>query len=276
LSITRRQDCRRHKNKAMIAIDLFAKIGMGLCVAFPVYALFFILWMWKRRGVAGPTHRTMVVYVLAVILCGFCFYAINRRGAWTHPSGQAMRILGTVFIHQVAYWGEFNTYAGGPRAFYHLGYSHHYRMEDESSLYSLYCGGDSFPAEYALIEGDPLFYRPGIDWPEGAPLPKTLPYAFTCMAMGNIDRDATVDVWTINDAKHLVNVIDDTGDDGSGPDRKISFNGWLFLKTHWGGPYYLVLGIVTPFLIMSFIVDFIIARRERREIDPGNGEELIN
>ena len=33
--------------------------------------------------------------------------------------------------------------------------------------------------------------------------------SFTIAACGNIDNDATVDVWTIDDAKHLRNVVDD-------------------------------------------------------------------
>ena len=33
--------------------------------------------------------------------------------------------------------------------------------------------------------------------------------SFTIAACGNVDNDATVDVWTIDDAKHLRNVVDD-------------------------------------------------------------------
>ena len=33
--------------------------------------------------------------------------------------------------------------------------------------------------------------------------------SFTIAACGNLDNDATVDVWTIDDAKHLRNVVDD-------------------------------------------------------------------
>jgi hypothetical protein len=33
--------------------------------------------------------------------------------------------------------------------------------------------------------------------------------SFTIAACGNVDNDTTVDVWTINDAKHLRNVVDD-------------------------------------------------------------------
>jgi len=32
---------------------------------------------------------------------------------------------------------------------------------------------------------------------------------FTCMAVGNIDKDDTLDVWSINDAKILENVQSD-------------------------------------------------------------------
>jgi len=33
--------------------------------------------------------------------------------------------------------------------------------------------------------------------------------SFTVAACGNVDADTTTDVWTIDDAKHLRNVIDD-------------------------------------------------------------------
>ena len=33
--------------------------------------------------------------------------------------------------------------------------------------------------------------------------------SFTTAACGNVDNDATVDVWTINDARKLKNVVDD-------------------------------------------------------------------
>ena len=35
------------------------------------------------------------------------------------------------------------------------------------------------------------------------------PQAFTAGAVGNIDTDATLDIWTINDVKTLVNLSDD-------------------------------------------------------------------
>ena len=36
--------------------------------------------------------------------------------------------------------------------------------------------------------------------------------SFTIAACGNVDNDTTVDVWTIDDAKHLRNVMDDVWD----------------------------------------------------------------
>jgi len=70
--------------------------------------------------------------------------------------------------------------------------------------YSYYCGHDMLPNS----QGSPLPLRPGRDWPF-TELPSVSASGFTVFAIGNIDRDDFLDVWTINDTRHLSHLLDD-------------------------------------------------------------------
>jgi len=60
------------------------------------------------------------------------------------------------------------------------------------------------------------YYCDTAEWPNekggSCPNPRFIPVtkdSFTIIAVGNIDSDETIDVWTINDAKELKNIVND-------------------------------------------------------------------
>jgi len=107
---------------------------------------------------------------------------------------EAKTNLGAMFTVQVAYFGEYNTYSGGENCFANGGWS-----PEGDTRYSYYCGDDVI---YCT--------KPGCDLCSGADIePEVSQTGFTVYAVGNIDRDSVCDVWTMNDTKMMVNVVND-------------------------------------------------------------------
>ena len=104
--------------------------------------------------------------------------------------------LGALFVEQTAYFTEYNTYAGGSNCFENL-----YWSPQGETVYTYHCDGDSFTPT-----------RPGSS-PENCVnvTSQIAREGFTVCAAGNIDRDATVDTWSMNNAKTLRNNSNDVG-----------------------------------------------------------------
>jgi len=110
---------------------------------------------------------------------------------------EAKTNLGAIFTTQVSYFGEYGTYAGGKDCFARLGWS-----PEGETKYTYHCGGDTInPTRRGVAPTACLAYPP-----------VSSKRAFTVCASGNIDHDATVDEWIMNDAKVLTNVVNDIGD----------------------------------------------------------------
>lgn len=103
---------------------------------------------------------------------------------------EAKTNLGVIFVCELSYFGEYNTYG---HSFGLIGWK-----PEIKNRYAYFLGNDAIQAK----EGGP--YR----MPKGV---KSIVSnsAFTAVAVGNIDGDPTLDVWTINDQKELVNVVND-------------------------------------------------------------------
>ena len=102
---------------------------------------------------------------------------------------EAKMNLGSIFVVQIAYYSENSTYAGGSAAFTNLGW------EPGTVHVTRY----AYMMDSALIT--PLHNPP-------ASLPAVISVtnkSFTAIAAGNIDNDLFIDVWTINDAKIMIN-----------------------------------------------------------------------
>jgi len=119
------------------------------------------------------------------------------------PTGQyeAKTNLGAIYVAQLSYFAYHNTYAGGPDVFHLI-----YWEPSGQNKYAYYCGHDLIPNK--IIWRNAYLPMPNRDWPIDTK-PASSNSGFTCMAIGNIDSDDTLDVWSINDAKILRNELYD-------------------------------------------------------------------
>jgi hypothetical protein len=131
------------------------------------------------------------------VVCGILFvillpHFLQRYEHKRRLSHEAKMHLGAMFTTQVAYFGECNTYAGGENCFEDMAWA-----PEGDNIYSYYCGHD-------VIRNTKGYVCPVPDVEHG--ISDT---GFTVMAVGNIDNDPDCDVWTMNDAKVLRNVVVD-------------------------------------------------------------------
>jgi hypothetical protein len=183
--------------------DIYSVIAVVLVVYFPVHLIIFSIrkWQaWKAKSSAGPSFLTLLFYLLVLYSCWRSvdfFLKFNVRSA----HGEAITNLGAIFVTQVAYYGENLTYAGGPKAFDQLGW-----VPEGEARYAYFCGDDVIPRGRAKALGLEL----GGNWPLKV-RPQTTRDSFTCLAVGNIDYDQVLDVWSFSDNKERRNLFNDLG-----------------------------------------------------------------
>jgi len=138
--------------------------------------------------------------VLAVlgILAAIAIPDFLVKGCGSAKNAEGKTNLGAIFTTQVAYFGEYGTYAGGKDCFKLLGWA-----PEGETLYAYYCGDDVI----APTKGDPD--PPAV--PCSVVMPASSATAFTICVSGNIDRDVTQDEWVMNDGKVLTNTVNDVG-----------------------------------------------------------------
>ncbi len=127
---------------------------------------------------------------------------LRFHGGPRAKQSEAKTNLGAIFTTQVAYFGEYNTYAGGPDCFENLGWA-----AEGEALYSYYCGQDEIPCDRRGCDDHPCFQltlKPS--------LLKSSREGFTVVAVGNVDDDGFCDVWSMRDSKFLKNDLNDLGD----------------------------------------------------------------
>ncbi|HUT53746.1 MAG TPA: hypothetical protein VM658_10160 [bacterium] len=100
--------------------------------------------------------------------------------------------LRSIFEAQEKYFEEHHGYAGGKNCFEELKWK-----PDCKQLYTYYCGEDKILCTRCKEE----CLTPNLSAASAR--------GFTIMASGNVDNDPGCDVWTINDAKVMKNVIVD-------------------------------------------------------------------
>jgi type IV pilus assembly protein PilA len=157
-----------------------------------------------------PTVTLLTLNVWLILALGGLVIAIPNflRFSAKAPQSEAKTNLGAIFTTQVAYYGENNTYAGragenGNGAFYDMGWS-----PEGDTRYTYYAGGDYIAP---TRPGVTMPFKPGKDWPY--PIrPESTAHGFTVLAIGNIDKDPCLDVWMMNDAKQLTNLVNDVSD----------------------------------------------------------------
>jgi len=265
-------------------VEVFAYVGWLLTLAFPLFAIAFIV-LRRRYRKKLPSHRTMIVFVLIAICGVFCILSFPLLEIYLFPGGlhsldrEPIINLGNIHQLQIEYFGKYNTYAeivttANSNSGYFMPSS---RWCNGKTIYSYYCGDDFIPAMTSLKEKS-VIHDPDNNWPDGFPIPKISQQAFTCVAIGDIDNDDTFDVWSINDGSWYAEngiggyhpymaklEIDDTGDDGTRTRGPITFKGRVYLRNPDGGIYFYVLGMLTPLLLLSIAFDIARALRLRRE-----------
>jgi type IV pilus assembly protein PilA len=110
---------------------------------------------------------------------------------------EAKMNLGAIFICQKSYYGEFSTYAGGSLAFDRIGWS---PMTGQVIHYAYLMDG-------ALVMPQAKFLHGSVSFPGFPPVDER---SFSASAATNLDKDAFVDVWSINDHADLRNRVIDT------------------------------------------------------------------
>ncbi len=134
-----------------------------------------------------------VIGLLSIlVLVGIHEFLNFRKKA---KQSEAKTNLGSLYTAQVAYFGEHNTYAGGPDCFDLLGWG-----PEGDTIYNYFCGADMLEATmpYFSIQAECVNVTPA-----------SSKDGFTICATGNVDDDPTVDTWSFRDSKVLINDMND-------------------------------------------------------------------
>jgi type IV pilus assembly protein PilA len=155
-------------------------------------------WVFVLIGclIAVPIFIAVIGILAAIAIPDFLKFSAKAKQA------EAKVNLGALFTMQVAYFGETSAYAQpgngkGASCFDKLKWT-----PEGDTAYTYYCGDDMIPCTKPGCTPCPNFQN------ESA----VGDTSFTLMAVGNVDRDSTCDVWIINDAKELRNVSNDVMD----------------------------------------------------------------
>jgi len=176
-----------------------------ILLSFPVHLLLF--GANRIRARKDPAKKKYPWFLLIVHLFLFLLVVaaiiIPNLTRFAAPSKQSefKTNLGAIYVAQLSYFSNTNTYASGPDAFKLLQWE-----PAGQNRYAYYCQGAMIPNKLPMnINYTPL---PDGRWPV-ALKPASSKTGFTCMAVGNIDNDETLDVWSINDGKILRNDLND-------------------------------------------------------------------
>ena len=152
-----------------------------------------------------------IIGILAAIaIPNFLAYQAQSR------QSEARTNLDAIFVSEVAFFGENNRYS----EFATIGFT----MAGTGNKYTYRSPNNAGTGGSAGAQGGDLFLTnagsqtaggtnvadPGGTTPSGATLPGAgVAGAFTATASGNIDGDATVDHWYVNDVKAITNDLND-------------------------------------------------------------------
>jgi type IV pilus assembly protein PilA len=151
----------------------------------------------ERLRFESKKSKRQTVIELLIVLVIILFLAAIAIPDFLKFQAKAMNsenktYLGQIFRAQAEYHNQHHTYAGGTEAFKLIGWS---PDPGYKTLFAYYCGEDFMPNQ----RGDKIHRS---DVPDGVASSAT---GFTCAAVGNIDNDPDLDVWTVNDQKQFKN-----------------------------------------------------------------------
>jgi len=178
----------------------FFIISNIIIFSFPIHLTYWIFRYVKWNPLLLKTKPSKAPVVTHLFLALFLFILfIPNYFKWSAKAKQseAKFSLGQIYVAQQAYFSRTNTYASGPDAFKLINWE-----PAGQNRYAYYCQGA------VILNRLPI----GVDFTHGREwrwpvetFPASSRTGFTCMAVGNIDNDETLDVWSINDAKILLN-----------------------------------------------------------------------
>jgi|WetSurMetagenome_2_1015567.scaffolds.fasta_scaffold211757_2 hypothetical protein len=213
----------------------------------------------RRRG---PSRSTLVLYVLLanLIFWGGCIYPQMLHYAGHDPRAEARNNLGSLYFSQLGYYSDHHTYAGrsggnGTGCFSDLMNWHPdgMRWNDNLTQYNYFCGHDVIIASKPGVAIPP--YRPDSTWPDGVPKPENSETGFTMVAIGNVDFDEGIDVWTINDSKELKNLINDIPNENDQNATVLNILQNKYFTSMGEGIPWVINLVLTPFVIVSMLFD---------------------
>ena len=144
----------------------------------------------KKSGCTTPIIIFVGLLILFVIaLPDFLTYSSKDQRS------EAKQNLVTIFELQIAYYGEHGYYAGGDNCFETLNW-----VPKRKTEYNYYCGSDKVPCTKCNHE---CFDAAIQDYQKDS---------FTIFAVGDMNNNGICGIWTINDAKQLINVKSDFDD----------------------------------------------------------------
>ena len=158
--------------------------------------------MREKKVKAFTLIELMIVVAIIGILASIAIPNFLKFQAKAKQT-EAKTNLGTIYMAQTAYFSVSNTYADNDAnsvgCFQMMGW-----RPEGLNRYSYFCGNDPT----VLLNKMPTGHCDGTAM-TGPVLASSLDQSFTVGAVGNVDNDSGCDEWFINDAKILVNQIND-------------------------------------------------------------------
>ena len=179
-----------------LTIVLFLVIAASIFFIPPTYLGHLVWREYRARRPDKPiTAFGVLCMALAALFLLLTVAAIpDLIGFLAGPkSWEAKRNLTSIHAAQQAYFSRTQTYAGGPRAFAHMGWA-----PAGSNHYAYYCGVDSIVNK----RGERLQLRPGFYWPASV-TPVSSKKEFTCLAIGKKQDNPGLDAWSVNENKEI-------------------------------------------------------------------------
>jgi type IV pilus assembly protein PilA len=161
-------------------------------------------------GLIGLKPKGRIFSITAIILSGLLFLSLPNVLRFTARSKQSEAKFNLLAIYAAyqSYHSQYHTYPTSPSI-----------LVGSTTYNCLNIAGWEPKGQLRYTyecEGSQAYY-PGWDWVPSKSVSPCSPAiathatkdSFTIAACGNLDNDATLDEWTIDDAKHLRNVLDD-------------------------------------------------------------------
>ena len=129
--------------------------------------------------------QAVAAVVLAAAVLGVGYYLLWRAER-VDPQEEVRNNLNAIFISEISYYGEYSTYSG---SFSQIGWWPSSASEDPY-------------AYFAPEENIQPAFGPTLALPSGLKPGKSSD-GFTIYAVGNLDSDPDLDVWSVNDMKDV-------------------------------------------------------------------------